>query len=331
MSGLITPRNIILLTLVGSFLFILSDLTIKKYIPVALKRNIVGVDVHKLSKPVVAEMGGLVLIAFYLAGLIIVSLLLPGKSIYPLTLAGVIIISGLIGLIDDLTKLGGKEKPLILMLCSIPLIFSPVLIPRVRFPFIGWTRLFYVYPLSLPVIISVGANSVNMLDVLNGLMPSSTLIVLFTLTFSGLLIGREEVLLLTVPLIFPLFAYYKYNKFPARVFGGDTGSLSTGAALTAVAMITKLEFEWVVATIPFMMNGFYIISSVGFKERRKIERPTFLTDDGKIAASDKEKTPITLVRLVVGRKPLPEVEVVKLINCLVIFSSILSVLTVAFT
>ncbi len=308
--------------------FFLSNKLFQRYIERVKRRKIVGLDVHKTGKPEVAEVGGVPLIISYILGLIFLCAIYPSEIPKSFTLIAVAITAAVIGLIDDLSVLGGREKPLLATLCALPLLFSPVFVPRVRLPFIGYTRLFIVYPLLLLPIFSVGANAVNQLDVLNGLMPSASLIILFSLMVSKLILGGVADSLLFLPIIVALLVYLRYNWFPSKIFGGDTGSLATGAILTGLAVINKVEFQFLIAFIPFIMNGFYIISSSGFKEKSKVRRPTFLTNEGKISVSKDRDIPMTLVSLVVSDTPLFEPQIVKRIDSLILFSSALGVLSI---
>ncbi len=319
----------ILLKLVPLILlqYTVVELLLSRYIAKAKEKGIIGIDVHKRDKPRVAEMGGIILLFGYTLGLSLSSILFPRIAPHFLALACVGVIAGVIGLMDDVITLGGKEKPLLLLLSALPILTSSAFSPRLELPFIGSTRLTIIYPLSLFILITVGANAINLIDVLNGVMPGISIIVISSMVICGLISGDVDVVYLAPPLLAPLAAYFRYNRYPAKVFGGDTGSLSTGAIMTALAILGKVEFEYLVALIPVVMNGFYIVSTAGLSEHRKVKRPTLLTEGGEISISREEGIPITLVGLIVGSKPLKEQEVVKTIFLLMAFSSCLAILT----
>jgi len=126
-----------------------------------------------------------------------------------------------------------------------------------------------------------------------------------------------------------LIAFYIYNRFPAKVFSGDVGSLTVGAAIGAIAILTRIEIIMVVALMPHIMNAFYGLSSIGrLYERREVKsRPVKLLENGKLTASLDEKAPITLSRLILIQEPLTEKEVFEIIMFLTLASSILAILT----
>jgi phospho-N-acetylmuramoyl-pentapeptide-transferase len=61
-----------------------------------------------------------------------------------------------------------------------------------------------------------------------------------------------------------------YNAYPAELFMGDTGSLSLGAGLGAIAVMIKQEFLLVIVGGIFVMESLSVIIQVlSFKYRGK--------------------------------------------------------------
>jgi UDP-N-acetylglucosamine--dolichyl-phosphate N-acetylglucosaminephosphotransferase len=317
------------------------------------RRGIIGVDVHKLDKPEVAEMGGLgILLGVTIACLVLfVGSGFIGLGFFDLRILvflAVLLIAGLIGVIDDLKALGPKVKPLLTMLACLPILlytwtlglippFLPAYVPAPYLPFIGATRLTIVYPLILiPLAIAITSNAVNMSDVFNGVMPLTTIIMFIALLIVSvlmMLIGIAEAglgLLFSCIMIGALFAYYYYNRYPAKVFAGDTGSLLVGSAIGAVAIMGRLEIVAIMALLPAIMNAFYSLVSIGgLLERRQMKaRPTVFQEDGTLAASSDVNAPLTLTRLVIARGPLSEQLITLSLATLTLASSVLAILTV---
>ncbi|MEM4246253.1 MAG: hypothetical protein QW390_03040, partial [Candidatus Bathyarchaeia archaeon] len=124
-------------------------------------------------------------------------------------------------------------------------------------------------------------------------------------------------------------AFYMYNKSPARVFSGDSGSLFVGAGLGAVAILGRIEIVMIVAMMPHIMNAYYGLSSIGrLYERREVaERPTEVLPDGRLSATSYRTAPLTLTRLILAQGPLSEREVVRIITYLSALSCALAALT----
>jgi len=305
-----------------------------------LKRGIYGVDIHKKEKPKVTEMGGIVI----LLSIIITSalgILLVETNVERFTI-GIfcltVTIAGIIGLIDDLVKLSAILKPLLLLVASVPIIASGfyhrLFVPEPYLPGVGQTRLTIVYYILLPLIIAVPSNSVNMLDVFNGSMASTSIIVLIAIFIANIVISGGNINSLDMTNVFvlmmvgTLIVFWIFNRYPAKVFAGDTGSLTVGAAMGAIAVLGQLEIVMIIAMIPFIMNSFGIIGSVrGLFERREMARPTKMTKDWKIESTRDSKAPITLVGLLIQNGPLHEKDVVKGFNILTFISGIFAVVT----
>jgi hypothetical protein len=188
----------------------------------------------------------------------------------------------------------------------------------------------------IPLAIAIPANAVNMMDVFNGVMPITSILMFVALLIVSLFLmaagvpGAELGVLLSAVMIGALIAYYAFNRYPAKVFAGDTGSLAVGAAIGAVAIMGRVEIMAIVALLPAIMNAFYSLVSIGgLLERRQMKaRPTIFQEDGTLAASQDPNAPLTLTRLVLARGPMAEQRITLSLATLTLASSILAILTV---
>ncbi len=354
-----------------------------------LKRfGYVGIDVHKLERPKVPEMGGIGIVVGFFAGLGVVGLLilmaersvacqnlactlpikfasnvilLNGRQIggFQLDLASlfarvaevgiVTVLVGGIGLLDDLHPFKGWQKPVVtFVLPAVPFGFFAILyyIPRIfltnpqpkqisllftpymDLPFYGTITLTVLFPLIALVAVTIGANAVNMMDVYNGVMPGTAGVVAISLLISAVILGRIEAIYLLLPFIGTVGAYYLFNRYPAKVFSGDVGSLAVGAALVTIALVSRLEIVLLMAMIPFIVNGLNTLLSAGFRERREMRaRPTYLTHDGKIAANPDPAAPVPLANLFLLDGAKSEKEMIRMYVCTVALSALLGIVT----
>ncbi len=313
-------------------IFSLGFLTVLLGMPPALKelkkRGIVGTDVHKLSRPLVPEMGGIVIIVGLVVSIIGGILMKPEKTWLLMSFLGTVVIAGLIGAYDDLKPLNARVKPILTAFAGLPILLMSTYTPSIVFPFIGGTRLTRVYPLLLPIVMAVTSNAVNMMDPFNGVMAGSSSIITLTLLVAALILGKSEGVILSAALLGVLLAFFYYNRYPSRVFSGDVGSLSVGAALGAIAVLGRLEVVAVVAFMPQIMNAFYGLSTIGrLYERREVARPTRLMEDGRMRARADPKAPITLARFILARGPLKESEAALVFMVLSVISGCLALVT----
>jgi len=296
------------------------------------RRGIVGVDVHKESKVEIPEMCGLSIFLGLTVSLIILAIFsadvlkfLP--FLLTLTLAAVV------GVVDWFKPWGALQKIFLVALTSIPFILFGEYQSYPVLPFIGKLRLTIIYPLIfIPAFTTILGNTLNMVDVVNGSMVGVSTVSAIFLAITAIILGKVEVLPLYLSLTLTSYAFYIYNKYPAKVFAGDVGSLTLGVAFALTGIIGGLEVLTLIIFIPSLINSLLIVSSLGgFKERREIkDRPTILLKGELLSSSLSLKAPVTLTRIIVAETPLKEFEIAKIIIILHVFSGFLAILTAIF-
>jgi UDP-N-acetylglucosamine--dolichyl-phosphate N-acetylglucosaminephosphotransferase len=301
------------------------------------KKGITGIDIHKPNKPEIAEMGGIAILIGIISTQVLLLFVLVEYTYELLAFISVILLAGCIGIYDDIKGLGPKKKPFlltILAMCTVfPLVLLGVVTPRPLLPIIGKTRLTIIYWIVLPLTIAVPANAVNMLDVFNGSMAITCILTSLALLICAILLDSLMGIIFCLSLLGTLFAFLRFNKFPAKVFSGNVGSLTVGAAIGVIAVIGRLEIAAIIALMPLIMNSFHILTSMGgLKEGKTLQkRPIRILSDGKLAANPDMDAPLTLTRLILARGPLTEVEVVKIFAILSLFAAILAIISVSIT
>ena len=313
--------------------FIVSLLSMPLVMKFMKQKGIVGIDVHKKSKPVIPEMGGIAVIIGIAASVTIASVLTPEKTRLLLSFLASTLIAGVVGAIDDLKPLSARVKPFLTLFSGMPILMLCTYDPRGPiFPIIGRTRLTIVYPILIIVALAVTSNAVNMMDPFNGTMSGTCTVITVTLLISSFILGRNDGILLSLCILGPLLVLYLFNRYPAKVFPGDVGSLSVGAALGAIAILGHLEAVAIVAFAPQIMNGFYGLSTMGrLYERREAARPVVLLDDERLMATPDPEAPLTLARIILAHGPLYEYEAARVIIILSIISGILAIFTAYLT
>lgn len=294
-----------------------------------MRRGIAGEDVHKLTKVRVPEMCGIAILLGLSLGTLATALLIPSSSIKVAAFIGTILIAGGIGMVDDLRPLGARLKPLLTAIASFPIIILGAYNPSPNIPLVGTVRLVTVYPLLVLAAIAVTSNAVNMMDVMNGSMAGTVAVVAAAVTLVLFSSSDFQTASIATALLGAMLAFFYFNKFPAKVFGGDTGSLAVGAALGALSILGRIETVMIVALIPQIMNAFYGLASVGgLRERREIRlRPVRLLKNGLLDANLEKGAPVTIARLILASGPLTEKQVVNGMILLTTVSSILALLT----
>ncbi len=255
-----------LLTLALSFFssFLVAYAILPFIIERMLARGIHGVDLNKLEKPRVAEMGGTAVWLGFSAGILAsifsFSYLNSLELNLTLLLAGfsTVMLVGFLGVIDDLIgwKKGLKQwqHALIPVFAALPLMAVKATNPPILLPFIGIVPAEYMIPffgivsfgaiyslVLVPVGVTGASNATNMLAGLNGLEVGLGVIITATLLIISFMEGRIESAIIAVAMLAALLAFLRFNWFPAKIFGGDSLTLMIGASFATIAILGNME------------------------------------------------------------------------------------------
>jgi UDP-N-acetylglucosamine--dolichyl-phosphate N-acetylglucosaminephosphotransferase len=284
-------------------------------------------DFHKPGRPDIPRPAGPIMLLGIASSEIILYILTLSDVVLAILLTTVI--GFIVGMVDDRKIMPGWFKPLALVAAAIPIILLGAHGSYLNLIFgSAFIPILYI-PLIL-VIIPVVGNTINSIDVLNGVASSSVIIALIPILASVLLFGNVYVFLAGLPLLAGTLAFYKYHRYPSRIFPGDSGTLLMGTMLGAIAIAGKSEIIAVIALLPAVMNSFLFLSSMKkIVEHREVKaRPTTLTDDFKLMASKDKRAPVTLLRLILSDGPLTEEEIIKQITKLALFCSALAFISI---
>lgn len=280
--------KIILLSLAFSFIIALIVIPILKRLKVGQMERKEGPQSH-LKKQGTPTMGGII---------IMLTLLVMGTYIcfnylksdnteeqkiatHLIPIIAATIGFGVIGLIDDLKKLIGKNtdglkpayKMLGLLIVSVG--FSLYLTQILHLGTDTYIP-FFKASISLPiwlyipfavVVMLATTNAINLTDGIDGLSTSVTTIIITCLTVIGIIFGVKEITLFGAILIGACLGFLIFNLHPAKVFMGDTGSLLLGGAIASMALYLKMPLILIIiALVPVIETLSVIIQVRHFKK-----------------------------------------------------------------
>jgi UDP-GlcNAc:undecaprenyl-phosphate GlcNAc-1-phosphate transferase len=314
-------------TIVSAASFLIILLLTPKVIKLLIAKGSVVQDYHKPERPNIPRPAGPILIIGIAVAEIILFLLT--RNIQVLAILLTTIIAFIVGLIDDKKVMPGWYKPVALIPAAIPLIVLGAHGTHLNLIF-GEVSIPLLYIPLILIIIPVAGNTINSIDVLNGVASEAVIVAMIPLLVSIAVFGNNVVFIAGLPLFFGMIAFYKYHRFPSKIFPGDSGTLLIGAMYGALAIAGRSEIIGVIALLPSVMNSFLFLDSVKkIVEHRQIKsRPTVLMQDFKLMASKEKNAPTTLLRLILADGPLSEKEIAKKILKLAIYSSLLALTTV---
>ena len=203
---------------------------------------------------------------------------MPADSTYLKTLVMLLCLSavyGVIGFIDDYIKvilkrnlgLTAKQKFLLQLVAAVGFVCWAVygmdIATVVKIPFTSIELDFGIWfvPFAALVIIAT-VNSVNLTDGLDGLATCVTcMVALFFILFADK-VGNKAVALFASILLGSLMGFLMYNKFPAKVFMGDTGSLFLGGAVCGMAIVTEQPLALLIVGLVYVIESLSVILQV---------------------------------------------------------------------
>ncbi len=189
---------------------------------------------------------------------------------------------GLVGFLDDFIKIGMKrslglrarEKLLGQFILALGLgIAAITMLGRgtdIVIPFSG----FFVEQglrydlgpigfLAFTVLVMVGtSNAVNLTDGLDGLAAGTAFIAALPLAAIALITDNAGVAVVLAAVAGGCLAFLIYNRYPAKIFMGDTGSLALGGALASAAVLTRHELFLVIIGGIFVLEALSVILQV---------------------------------------------------------------------
>ncbi len=113
----------------------------------------------------------------------------------------------------------------------------------------------WYYPFVF-VLMTAITNSVNLTDGLDGLASGVSIIAMTFFVAVGIWKSSGDLLTLSFIVIFALLGFLYYNRYPAKVFMGDTGSLAIGGLIGGMALITGTPLYLII------IGGVYVIETL---------------------------------------------------------------------
>ena len=328
--------NYLVILISISITLFLTYYIMPKVIRKMVQADICGNDVNKIDKPVVPEMGGIGAVLGFSLGLSLTIAILKYLDYIdaePLLVSiSVLCIAALIGLLDDVSILGRKEKAWFISFASLPLIISQIGESEINLLFLsinfnGEIPNLIFWIIVVPFGVTCCANALNMSAGYNGLESGQMVIIsLSMLLVSSIKNLDDTILMLWGGILGSSFGLYMFNKYPAKIFVGDVGTLGFGALIASTVIMSNQIVFGVICIIP----SFYeLYSTLRYKfkgiERRDACMNPQITTEG-ILHPPKGSEDYTLSYLILNHSPSNEKTLVNKILILYIFSGLMACL-----
>ena len=229
---------------------------------------------HKKGTP---TMGGISFIIAIVISLIVASFLDSANIKYYILFIYTTISFSIIGYIDDMLivvkkkndGLAPRKKLMLQILFSVIFYILVTFIYKdinyIHIPGLDYNlNISYLYIIFLVFWQTGFSNAVNLTDGLDGLATSVTII---TTTTFALLAYKENnfpVLVFCLTIVGALIGFLLFNRNPAKIFMGDTGSLALGGILAAISVILHKEVAFSFIGLVYILETLSVIIQVAY-------------------------------------------------------------------
>lgn len=229
--------------------FVVTAALIPCWIKVCAKWNLYEqTDDRKRHRSNIPTMGGISIFAgIFMSAMIFI----PASHVYQFNVFyGALFIVFLTGFYDDLMELSPLKK-VVFQLTAAAIVISAGFRIESAFGFLSFGQL----PLLISYIVTVFfivaiTNALNLIDGLDGLAGSLTLITSLIFGIMFYQIGHFQMTLLSMSVCGAVFGFLFYNFHPAKIFMGDTGSLILGFLLSVQAIALMQHYTHDINSIP---------------------------------------------------------------------------------
>ena len=125
-------------------------------------------------------------------------------------------------------------------------------------------NIFYLYMIFIVFWQTGFSNAVNLTDGLDGLATSVTIITTSTFALLAYKENNFPILVFCLVLVGALIGFFLFNKNPAKIFMGDTGSLALGGILAAISIILHKEIAFIFIGLVYILETLSVIIQVAY-------------------------------------------------------------------
>lgn len=267
------------LLLVAYFLTVLMLPRLIKYLHVlkfgqAIREEGPQSHMHKKGTP---TMGGISFIIAIVISLIVAMFLDSSNIKYYVLFIYTTISFSIIGYIDDMLivvkkkndGLAPRKKLMLQVLFSVIFYILVTFIYKevnyIHIPVFDYNlNISYFYIIFLVFWQTGFSNAVNLTDGLDGLATSVTIITTSTFALLAYKENNFPVLVFCLTIVGALVGFLLFNRNPAKIFMGDTGSLALGGILAAISVILHKEVAFLFIGLVYILETLSVIIQVAY-------------------------------------------------------------------
>ena len=220
-------------------------------------------DNRRMHKKPVPRLGGLAIFLGFIVSMLIFAHI--SGEMQGILLGAVIIV--VLGVVDDMTPLRAYFKFLVQIVAALVAVFHGVVIETLSNPNIFsrdpyWNLSWLAIPVTVLWIVGI-TNAVNLIDGLDGLACGVSTISALTMLVIALLVSEGDVAVIMASLVGACLGFMPYNRNPAKMFMGDTGSTFLGYILATISIQGLFKYYAIVSfAVPFLVLGLPMFDTI---------------------------------------------------------------------
>ena len=235
---------------------------------------------RRSQKEAIPRLGGVAIAVAIAAGTILPSLLLWrqwGDKVTPLDMAALLggtTLVFLIGVGDDALGLSRIQRLLIQSIAASVVVCAGWSFSHLYLPFWGSISLGLFGGLVTTVWIVGVTNAINLLDGLDGLASGVAAIIATSLLIFACIQANILMVIVTSAIVGACLGFLRHNWVPARIYMGDSGSLTLGFLLAVMSLHGSIKGAATVAIlVPMLALGLPVIDTLLVMAVRFVEKP----------------------------------------------------------
>ena len=260
----------LLLTLILGvpYLAFLKEKMLQQYI----RDDVASLHAQKSGTP---TMGGLLIVGAAVVSAILSLFMAEAFSTILILSLVTIVLYCYAGYTDDIKKIHKKQNKGLSARGKLALQIIVALLPALYMVYVDKTAINFFnvpgwdfdlgkifYPIFAIFVVIGSSNAVNLTDGLDGLAGGCSFIAFSTLAALCQINGYTGLAIVSAAIAGGCLGFLYFNKFPAKIFMGDTGSLALGGALGTIAILSKNEFWLLFIGIIFIIETLSVIIQV---------------------------------------------------------------------
>ena len=213
-------------------------------------------DNRRMHKKPVPRLGGLAIFLGFIVSILLFANI--DHEMQGILLGAVIIV--VLGVVDDMTPLRAYFKFVVQIAAALVAVFHGVVIETLSNPNVFsqspyWNLGWLAVPITVLWIVGI-TNAVNLIDGLDGLACGVSTISALTMLVIALLVSEGGIAVIMASLVGACLGFMPYNKNPAKMFMGDTGSTFLGHILATISIQGLFKYYAIVSfAVPFLILG----------------------------------------------------------------------------